>query len=113
MCPTGETSVYDWEREGDFTKDEKKTFKESIPLNQEMSVDEAIGVLRAFYGASTEGILDAFINLKNFNGKILFAESHLSNQNPCIVIRGIDSGGYPKWHNYIDEHMGRLYQHTS
>jgi hypothetical protein len=61
----------------------KRSFKEEIPLDQKISIAEAIGKLTAFHDVTAERIKTVFPILKTEEGSVAFKES-VNNSSPCI-----------------------------
>jgi len=81
-------------------------FHEYIPLNQELTIDEAIRKLAYYHNSNRENVLAAFMNLRNFTeGTVEFRES-VNSGYPCIVMEGKDSNGKFSWNHLIDMYTG-------
>ena len=86
---------------------ESPHFCDTVPLKQQLSIDEAIRILAEYHDSNSENVLAAFMNLRNFTeGTIEFRES-VNHSYPCIVMEGRHPDGTSAWNHLIDLYTGQ------
>ena len=81
-------------------------FYKYIPLNQKMTIDEAIQKLAYYHNSNRENVLAAFMNLRDFTeGTVEFRKS-VNSGYACIVMEGKTPDGKFSWNHLIDMYTG-------
>ncbi len=71
-----------------------KSFKNAIPLNEKLSIADAIEKLATFHGVTAERIKEVFSGLNTTEGTVTFNES-VNSSAPCIRMEIYKPDGSP------------------
>lgn len=80
-------------------------FYKYIPLEQTLSVDEAIKKIAYYHNSNHDNVVAAFPYLQGFTGTVSFKET-INSGYPCIMMMGSDAQGIRVRSELIDNYTG-------
>lgn len=82
-------------------------FHAYISLNQKLTIDEAVKQLAYYHNSNREGVVAAFMNLRDFTAGTIEFRKSVNSGYPCIVMEGCDIDGKLSWNHLINTFTGQ------